>query len=226
MEIISSIIPKGRPNRPGIAMAPKYITIHETDNYSKGADAKAHASYLRTTSSKVSWHYTVDDGGAYQHLPNNETAYHAGDGKLGLGNSKSIGIEICVNKGDDFNRACENAAELVRKLMAVHNIPISNVVQHNRWNGKNCPSNLRKSGWKEFIALCAKKQEEKDMTKAEVLAIIKEYEENKAKQPASDWAKESFDAATNAGVLDGSAPKAPVTREMLATILRRLGFFK
>ena len=226
MEIVTSLIYKGRPNRPGMAMTPKYITIHETGNYAKGANAKAHASYLRTTTAKVSWHYTVDDTCAYQHIPNTETAFHAGDGKYGIGNTKSIGIEICVNKDGDFSRACENAAELVRKLMKYHNIPITNVVQHNRWNGKNCPANLRKSGWKEFIALCAKKQEEDDMTKEEVLAIIKEYEENKAKQTVSDWAKEGFEAATKSGTMDGSAPKSYVTREMLATILRRLGFFK
>ncbi len=70
------------------------------------------------------------------------------------------------------------------------------------------------------------RQEVDDMTKAEVLAIIKEYEENKAKQTVSDWAKEGFEAATKSGTMDGSAPKSFVTREMLATVLHRLGFFK
>ncbi len=220
MTIYTSVIAKGRPNRPGIAMKPKYITIHETGNYSKGANAAAHASYLRNTSAKVSWHYTVDDKCAYQHIPNSEVAYHAGDT---YGNSVSIGIEICVNPDGDFNKACLNAAELVRKLMKVHEIPIENVVQHNRWNGKDCPKNLRKSGWKDFISLC---KEEDDMTKAEVIAIIEEYEKNKAKQGASDWAKVGFNAAASAGVMDGSAPKGNVTREMLATVLHRLGLIK
>ncbi len=220
MEIYTSVIAKGRPNRPGVAMKPKYITIHETGNYSKGATAAAHASYLRNTSAKVSWHYTVDDKCAYQHIPNNEVAYHAGDT---YGNSKSIGIEICVNPDGDFNKACLNAAELVRKLMKVHEIPIENVVQHNRWNGKDCPKNLRKSGWREFISMC---KGEDDMTKAEVIAIIEEYEKNKAKQSVSDWAKEGFNAATKSGVMDGSAPRSAMTREMFATVLHRLGFFK
>ena len=220
MQVYTSIIAKGRPNRPEKAMVPKYITIHETGNYAKGATAAAHASYLRNTSAKVSWHYTVDDKCAYQHIPNSEVAYHAGDT---YGNSKSIGIEICVNSDGNFDAAVRNAAELVRKLMKVHNIPIENVVQHNRWNGKDCPKSLRKSGWREFISMC---KEEEDMTKAEVIAIIEEYEKNKAKQGASDWAKEGFNAAKGAGVMDGTAPKGNVTREMLATVLHRLGFFK
>lgn len=226
MQIIASLISKGRPNRPGKAMTPEYITIHETGNYVKGADAKAHASYLRNTSAKVSWHYTVDDKYAYQHIPNTETAYHAGDGALGMGNSKSIGIEICVNADGDFDKACRNAAELVRKLMAMHSIPIENVVQHNRWNGKDCPKNLRIRGWNDFIKECRKTEEEKDMTKQEVIAIIEEYEKNKSKQALSDWAKDGFNAAKSAGVMDGSAPKGNVTREMLATVLHRLGLFK
>lgn len=223
LKVIKKLVYKGRPNRPGRAMVPRYITIHETGNRSKGANAEAHASYLQTTTSKVSWHYTVDENCAYQHIPDNEVAFHAGTAS---GNNRSIGIEICVNKDGDFSRACKNAVELVRNLMRRYNISITNVVQHNYWNGKNCPENLRKSGWKEFIALCAKKQEEDDMTKEEVIAIIKEYEKSKAKEAVSDWAKEGFNAATKFGTMDGSAPKSYVTREMLATILRRLGFFK
>ncbi|MCV5434037.1 hypothetical protein OFN37_33535, partial [Escherichia coli] len=38
------IVPKGNENiRPGYAMEPKYITIHETANTSKGANALNHA---------------------------------------------------------------------------------------------------------------------------------------------------------------------------------------
>ncbi len=225
MEIISNIIPKGKANRPGKAMIPLYITIHETGNYSAGA--KSHGNYLKNTTAKVSWHYTVDDNCAVQHLPTSETAYHAGDGANGRGNTKSIGIEICVNADGDFSKACENTAELVRKLMKAHNIPIENVVQHNRWNGKNCPQRLRQSGWADFIKMCkAEPKEEIEMTKADVIAIIEEYEKNKAKQTVSPWAKESFEKATKAGILDGSNPRGNVSREMLATVLHRLGFFR
>ena len=84
-------------------------------------------------------HYTVDDHAIVQHLPDYETAYHAGDGKDGPGNATSIGIEICVNAGGDFAQAQANAASLVRQLMEEHGIPIDRVVQHAHWNGKDCP---------------------------------------------------------------------------------------
>lgn len=75
--------------------------------------------------------------------PTTRRAYHAGDGKAGPGNTTSIGIEICVNAGGDFEAAKANAAALVRLLMEEHGIPLDNVVQHNRWNGKDCPKTIR-----------------------------------------------------------------------------------
>lgn len=62
-----------------------------------------------------------------------------------------------------------------------------------------------------------------EMTKEEVIAIIEEYEAEKAKAEAGAWAKTAFDKATKKGILDGSAPKGPVSREMLAVVLNRLG---
>lgn len=146
-------------NRPGGSNPCKYITIHETGNAAKGADAAAHAAYLDSDTGErdmVSWHYTVDDLAIVQHLPDYETAYHAGDGKDGPGNTTSIGIEICVNAGGDFEAAKANAAALVRLLMEEHGIPLDNVVQHNRWNGKDCPKTIRATAgaWEAFLALC------------------------------------------------------------------------
>ena len=104
----------------------------------------------------VSWHYTVDDHSIYQHLPDGERGYHAGDGGSGPGNAKSIGIEICVNADGNFAQAKANAAALVRLLMQRHGISLANVVQHNHWNGKDCPKTIRATagGWEAFLALC------------------------------------------------------------------------
>ena len=96
MDIIRDYIPKGRINRPAIHNPCEYITIHNTGNTNKGANTLAHINYLKTLDSKVSCHYTVDDKNIAQHLPDNETAYHAGKG-LANGHSKSIGLEIYVN---------------------------------------------------------------------------------------------------------------------------------
>ena len=157
--IQTDYIPQGRKNRPGGINLCSYLTIHETGNAARGADAAAHASYLKGYSAyknMVSWHYTVDDHAIVQHLPDTETAYHAGDGAKGPGNTKSIGIEICVNEGGNFEKAKQNAASLVRLLMAEHSIPLERVVQHYHWNGKDCPRTIRNTsgGWDAFLELC------------------------------------------------------------------------
>lgn len=157
MEIIQRFIPaSNKKTRPGIKMIPKYITIHETDNPSPGADASAHARLQeRGNDRTASWHLQVDDRQAIQSIPFNEVAWAAGDGQRGPGNTTSIQIEICVNNGGNFKMAVENTAKITRKLMGTYNIPITNVVQHNHWSGKDCPRYLRSSekeiGWNDFI---------------------------------------------------------------------------
>ena len=159
LAIQTHLIAPGADNRPGGSNPCKYITIHETGNAAKGADAAAHADYLDSDAGErdlVSWHYTTDDHVIVQHLPDSETAYHAGDGKDGPGNTTSIGIEICVNAGGDFAQAQANAAALVRLLMEEHGIDIEHIVQHNHWNGKDCPKTIRSTpgAWEAFLVLC------------------------------------------------------------------------
>lgn len=159
LAIQTHLIAPGADNRPGGSNPCKYITIHETGNAAKGADAAAHAAYLDSDAGErdlVSWHYSVDDHAIVQNLPDAETAYHAGDGKSGPGNATSIGVEICVNAGGDFEAAKANAAALVRLLMEEHGIHIDHVVQHNHWNGKDCPKTIRATpgAWEAFLALC------------------------------------------------------------------------
>ncbi|MEK5171833.1 N-acetylmuramoyl-L-alanine amidase [Heyndrickxia sp. FSL W8-0496] len=158
MEINQKFIPKSNTfTRPGIKMNPEYITIHETDNTAKGANDEAHAKLQYNGNSRqASWHFQVDDDSIYQSLPTNEVGWHAGDGN-GSGNMKSIGIEICVNSDGDFKKSVENAAWLTNHLMNTFKIPLSKVVQHNHWSGKNCPRNLRSGAkgisWNDFINL-------------------------------------------------------------------------
>lgn len=151
MNIIQRIIPKGQKNqRPGFSMTPKYITVHQTANKEKGANAEMHARYLLNGGGGrvVGWHFTVDDHSIYQHLPCNESGWHAGDGS-GPGNRQSIGIEICENVDGDFQKAVKNAQWLIMKLMTDHGISADRVVPHKHWSGKNCPSTLL-LGWQTF----------------------------------------------------------------------------
>lgn len=155
VQIIQDHIPKGRRNRPGYKMDPKYITIHDTANTQTGADAAAHARYVKNTPNLLaSWHFTVDDKIIYQHLPLNENGWHGGDGVNGAGNRQSIGIEICENRNGDRKKAEANAAWLTAKLLVDFNLPIAAVKQHYNWSGKNCPRVLRArvGGWAGFWA--------------------------------------------------------------------------
>lgn len=163
MKIIEDIIPqKGGKVRPGEVRTKKFITIHETGNFSKGANAKNHSIYLKNlaiaNTTYVSWHYTVDDTCAYHHIPDDEIAWHAGDGrKEGGGNMASIGIEICVNPDGDFNKSMDNAAWLTAKLLKENNLTISAVKQHHDFSGKNCPQTIREKGlWNSFLTTVKK----------------------------------------------------------------------
>jgi N-acetylmuramoyl-L-alanine amidase len=149
-------MPKNMPNRPNIKLVggkPEFITIHETANKTVGANAEMHRKFVHNGGgdAQVSFHYVVDDKESIQLMPDDEVAWHAGDGPNGVGNNRSIAIETCVNADGNFLLATVNLAKLVVKLMQEFNIPLTKVVQHNRWSGKNCPMRLRANGWQELL---------------------------------------------------------------------------
>lgn len=149
--LFTAYIPEDSPGRPGVLRTVESITIHETANTSEGADAEAHSDYLSTTSDEVSWHYTVDDHQIYQHLPDNEEAWHSGDRE---GNHSSIGIELCVNADGNFDQTMENAAKLTAFLLKEYDLTIDDVKQHYDFNVKDCPLIIRQEGrWDEFLGM-------------------------------------------------------------------------
>lgn len=153
MIIRQDFLPAGHKARPSRKMAPKYITVHNTGNDSKGADAAAHSKYLHGgAGGSTGWHFVVDDLNVIQNIPADEVAYHAGDGGNGPGNSTSIGIEICENEDGDLEKAISNAVFLIRQLMEQYKIPLENVVPHQKWNGKYCPRKILPR-WNEFVEL-------------------------------------------------------------------------
>jgi N-acetylmuramoyl-L-alanine amidase CwlA len=153
LNIIQDFIPRSNSNRPGRPLTATHVTIHNTGNPNPGADAAAHARYVKGADAQrrqVSWHYTVDDRVIYQSLPVNEIGWHAG-----RGNSKSIGIEICMHRGMDEAAAYDRAALLVAVFALQNNIPLrGRIVQHRHWTPKNCPVVLRSKdgGWEWFLA--------------------------------------------------------------------------
>lgn len=129
-----------------------FITIHDTGNQSKGANAEMHRRFIDNGSSET-WHYTVDDREAIQHFDHSIQCWHAGDSR-GNGNLHSIGIEICVNSDGNYTQAIKNTVVLVQKLMKELNIDSNHVVQHNHWSGKDCPRQIRNGrdgiNWNKF----------------------------------------------------------------------------
>lgn len=166
-------------------------------------------SIWRWGCNQSSWHYTVDSKEIWQSFEDNSQCWHAGDG-VGLGNSSSIAIEICVNDKASFKQACQNASWLVSELLKKHNLGIDRVVQHNKWSGKNCPPELQSGAWEitwdEFIGMVKQKLNLSDIL---------------AKGEASEWASEAWTWATKIGLTDGTKPKENCTREQLVTILHR-----
>lgn len=83
LPIIEAFVPANSPNAPHQArVSTEYITVHDTANANASADALMHSNYIRNGSggAETSWHYSVDDHSIYYQVPNNEIAWHAGDG--------------------------------------------------------------------------------------------------------------------------------------------------
>jgi len=155
------LVPKGvgtrRYYRP---LKPTYITIHSTQN--KDGNAYNHALALKRYTVHSSWHFTVQEDVAIQHLPTSLQGRHAENG--GRGDLSSIGIEMCEHRGNNLARTVERTAALTAYLMYVHRIPLSHVVPHYHWPragfrpaNKNCPHFLLDNGkpggkWRWYLS--------------------------------------------------------------------------
>lgn len=173
INLVPRLIPKGtngrRWHRP---MSPRYITIHATENYT--GDAFAHATALKNGKLRanrrpggnrigfLTWHFTVQDNCAVQHLPTTEQGEHADFD--GPGNNYSIGIEMCEHRGNNLAATVDRTARLAAYLMYEHRIPLRNVVPHYHWPrrgvnppNKPCPHFLLDNGrpgrkWANFLS--------------------------------------------------------------------------
>ena len=192
-------------------IAPLYIVVHYTSN--KGDTAKNNADYFARESVKASAHFFVDETSTWSSVPENYVAWHCGGTKYyhaECRNSNSIGVEVCMNdkQGKVRVKSIELAAELVLVLMAKYNIPADRVIRHYDVTHKNCPAPMveEPARWAAF----KKSLEVKKM----------------ASNTPANWAKDAWEKATKAGVVDGTRPTEPVTRQELAVILDRLKLVK
>lgn len=157
MKINTSLISN---NNSYAGQTPKYIVIHNTDNYAAGANAHAHAKAQHDGNfSGYSAHVYVDDQDACQALPYDRGAWHVGvnyGGRLfgTCNNHNSIGIEMCVNSGYNYEKAFQNTVRVCKFIMKLYGIDADHVVQHYDVCAKNCPSAIRAKGdWNRFKQL-------------------------------------------------------------------------
>ncbi len=171
LKITEDILPDNSPLKPNAKRTlTKYITLHNTGMAHPSATAQGLNEYIHTTDREASWHFSVDDKEAFQELKLDEKGWHAGDSShsygdiyynetykkwsIGGGNNNSIGIEMCVYSGVDFNMVMRNTAKLTASLLVKYNLTPSDVRQHYDFAGKDCPQVLRQAGrWSEMLEL-------------------------------------------------------------------------
>lgn len=162
LAVTQDIIEISEKHRPGtLKSSIECIVIHDTANTRSGANAENQVQYLKNGADGryASWHYTVDDSTCIQTIPDNEVAWHAGDGSRAWGstyyndtynakcitggNANGIGIESCVNSDGNYALTERNLAKLVAGLLIKYNLGFDRVLTHNDFAGKNCPALLR-----------------------------------------------------------------------------------
>ena len=237
LEIKENLALKSNSNRDGRIKEKKYLVIHDTGDTTRERNAAYWSHVVKTQMHSdmqyhASFQYVVGNDGIYHNIPDNEIAYHAGDGtqfdyklyytgikkqrdckvtiKKGYyyinhqntnvlvpstsrplfqsdinddgilvvikddeyylgetyfnqtyqkianrgGNNNGIGIEICVNQGDDIYLNYQLASKLVAKLLDEYHLPLDSIKPHHFFSGKNCPQTLRENHlWPHFIKL-------------------------------------------------------------------------
>lgn len=133
---------------------PAYVVIHETDNWSKGADAKAHATAMSNGNLAGTVHYYVDSKNIYQTLEHQDGAYAVGDGNgaYGITNRNSINIEICVNPETNYYVAVDKAEQLAAYLLKQYGWGTDRLKRHYDASRKHCPRRIIDEGlWNSFV---------------------------------------------------------------------------
>jgi len=157
----------------------KYIVMHFTGNNTD--TALNNANYFGGGNRDASAHYFVDNDNIVQVVEDNNASWHCGDGngKYGITNQNSIGIEMCGTNSEITTATELNAIDLVKHLMTKYNIPIDRVVRHYDASRKICPSpwsNSNCSKWNNF---------KKKLTDNKPIANDKLYRIRKAWKDAS-----------------------------------------
>ena len=154
-------------------MTPQYVTVHNAGTNGNPSAETLNKS-MGSTDEQKSWHLSVDDQGAWQGIPLNRNAWHAGDGAKGEGNRNTIAIEICCDMYDSdgdgsyndksgsvdprWEKARDNGALAAAILLNKYGWDISRLKKHQDWKMtdgkyKYCPHHILNDGWDDFVEL-------------------------------------------------------------------------
>ena len=222
----------------------KYIVLHYVGAL---GGAEANCKYYGREKVGASAHYFVDHGpgaGIWSSVAEGDTAWHCGTTKWyrhpECRNANSIGIELCCHQDAAGKwyfdpQTVDRVVELVLALMGKYHIGPENVVRHYDVTGKSCPAPWVEdpAAWEGF----KQRLEENGMSEEQMKAMVKEavgqalaeYETAQVEhlnRPVSAWAARQWEKAQAVGILDGTRPNAPLTREQAAMVLDRLGLLK
>lgn len=136
----------------------KYIVIHETDNFKKGANGLRHANAQYNGNLSTSVHFYCGSDGIYQVAELDKCVWAVGKNYNNTHSIKdatnynTINIEICVNEDGDYNVARKNAIELVKYLMNREGLSVDRVIRHFDAKGKYCPRKMMDDValWQDF----------------------------------------------------------------------------
>ena len=137
---------------------PKYIVIHETDNFRVGANGLTHAIAQYKGHLNTSVHFYCGDDGVYQVADYTSSCWSIGKTYsntrpvMDATNYNVISIEICVNADGNYKIARDNAIALTRFLMGDLGITEDRVIRHYDAKGKYCPRKMMDdpSLWVDF----------------------------------------------------------------------------
>lgn len=146
VEVTTALLSAGHKFRPGRAIVPTSVTVHNTGNpRSTAANERAWLDNPVNLNSGnfASWHYVLDETSIIQAIPDHEMAYHAESG-----NATSIGVEICESGNQHV--VWRRAVLFVVSLLRRHGFGAEQVKTHRDWTGKNCPR-LILPEWARFM---------------------------------------------------------------------------
>ena len=99
------------------------------------------------------------------------------------GNNNGIGIEMCINEGENIYLNYQILAKLCAQLMDQNHLEIKDILPHHYFSGKDCPMTMRKNQlWEHFLKLVEVEYQVLTLKKAGYIITLEPISTNITKQ--------------------------------------------